>query len=132
MSASLVPDPSRLHLALLQSGDHCITMLVSTTASSPACACCSVFSTQVHSHYDRTLADLPWNGIPVRLRLTVRRFRCRTDTCKRRLFTERLPGIVAPYARCTARCAEALALIGFIVGGEAGSRRLLRLGLRGS
>jgi transposase len=107
-------------------------MLISTTASSAVCPLCSVSSTQVHSHYDRTLADLPWNGIPVRLRLTVRRFRCRTDTCTRRIFTERLPGIVAPYARRTARCAEALELIGFIVGGEAGARLLVRLGMRGS
>jgi transposase len=107
-------------------------MLVCTTDRTARCPLCSVLSSRIHSRYVRTLADLPWNGIPVRLRLTVRRFRCRTDTCDRRIFTERLPGIVAPYARRTARCAEALELIGFIVGGEAGARLLVRLGMRGS
>jgi transposase len=132
VSATLIPDPSRLHLELLRPDDQQITMLVCTTAQTARCPLCAVPSGQIHSHYVRTLADLPWNGIPVRVRLTIRRFRCRNDTCDRRIFTERLPGIVAPYARRTARCAEALELIGFIVGGEAGARLLLRLGMRGS
>jgi transposase len=132
VSATLIPDPCRLHLEVLRSDDQHITMLVCTTDRTARCPLCSVPSSRIHSRYVRTLADLPWNGIPVRLRLTVRRFRCRTDTCDRRIFTERLPGIVAPYARRTARCAEALELIGFIVGGEAGARLLVRLGMRGS
>ena len=103
-------------------------MLVCTTDQSARCPLCSVLSSRIHSRYVRTLADLPWNGIPVRLRLTVRRFLCRTDTCDRRIFTERLPGIVAPYARRTARCAEALELIGFIVGGRSGRTTLGAVG----
>jgi transposase len=132
VSATLIPDPCRLHLELLRSDDQHITMLICTTDRTARCPLCSVHASRIHSRYVRTLADLPWNGIPVRLRLTVRRFFCRNDTCNRCILTERLPGIVAPYARRTVRCAEALELIGFIVGGEAGARLLVQLGMWGS
>lgn len=107
-------------------------MLVSTSDPTARCPLCSISSSRVHSRYSRTLADLPWNGTPVRLHLTTRRFVCRNQACSRRIFTERLPGIVAPYARRTTRCREALELIGFIVGGEAGAGLAVRLGMRGS
>jgi transposase len=80
----------------------------------------------VHSRYTRTLADLPWQGVPVRVRLRVRRFFCDTLACSRRIFTERLPGIVAPYGRRTERLTMWLTHIAFAVGGRAGTR-LLRL-----
>src|SRR5437588_5352455 len=43
------------------------------------------------------------------------------------MFAERLPGIVAPYARCTARLVEAFELIGLALGGAAGARVLVAL-----
>ena len=49
-------------------------------------------SARVHSHYQRTLADLPWQGHIVALRVQARRFRCTTHGCQRRIFAERLPG----------------------------------------
>ena len=49
----------------------------------------------------RTLADLPWQGLPVRLRLLSRKFVCSTRDCSRQIFTERLPSVAAPYARRT-------------------------------
>ena len=127
MSATLIPDPSRLHLDLLQANDQHITMQVCTTEQTARCPLCAVPSTQIHSRYVRTLADLPWNGLPVRLRLAVRRFFCRTTACSRRIFTERLPGIVAPSARRTMRLTEALELVGLALGGEAGARVLAGL-----
>jgi transposase len=86
----------------------------------------------VHSRYVRTLVDLPWHGIAVSVQLTVRRFVCETESCPRRIFGERLPGIVAPYARRTARLNEAFEVIGFALGGEAGARVLHRLAMVGS
>jgi transposase len=57
----------------------------------------------VHSHDMRTLADLPWSGYRVTWRLRVRTLCCRHAICPRRIFTERLPGMVAPWARRTVR-----------------------------
>ena len=55
----------------------------------------------VHSHYGRTVADLPWCGRRVALRLWTRRFRCRNAGSPRRVFCERLPALVPAYGRRT-------------------------------
>ena len=68
----------------------------------------------------------------MRLELHVRRFFCQNKECKRRIFTERLPKVVAPYARRTTRLADLLTLIGFAMGGEAGNCLVERMGLEAS
>jgi transposase len=83
----------------------------------------------VHSHYQRRLADLPWGALAVRLQLLVRKFVCRHVTCARRIFTERLPDVAAPYARKTMRLVNALRAIGIALGGQAGARLAARLWL---
>jgi transposase len=65
----------------------------------------------------------------VRLILRVRKFFCRTPSCVRRIFTERLPGIVAPWARTTERLTMLLRAIAFALGGEAGARLAKRIGV---
>jgi transposase len=91
------------------------------------CPLCGVASGRVHSHYLRTLADLPWQGRLVALRVQARRFRCATRGCPRRVFAERLPEVTAPRARRTARLADIQRHIGLALGGEAGSRLAHRL-----
>ncbi len=63
------------------------------------------------------------------MELHTRRFRCRNSLCTQRIFCERLPRVVARYARKTARLNAALELIGFASGGEAGARLARELGL---
>ena len=62
----------------------------------------------------------------------MRRFRCPEPSCPRRIFAERLPSVVEPYARKTVRLEEILLLVGFALGGEAGARLSGRLGMRTS
>jgi transposase len=52
----------------------------------------------------------------------VRRLFCDNARCERRIFTERLPGLVAPWARRTARLATRLTALGLALGGAAGAR----------
>lgn len=61
--------------------------------------------------------------------LNVREFRCTQARCSRRVFTERLPDLVVPYARKTIRLYEVLELFGFALGGNAGARLIRRLGM---
>lgn len=68
----------------------------------------------------------------MRLQLHTRRFFCLNTECSQAIFTERLPSVVAPYARHTIRLAEALTLIGFALGGEAGKRLSQELRLQTS
>ena len=92
----------------------------------PVCAACTP---RVHSRYTRTLADLPWGTARVRWQLRVRKFVCIKAQCSRRIFTERLPGVVAPWARQTQRLVAWLLAIGLALGGAAGARLSRRLGL---
>ena len=94
-----------------------------------ACPRCGKLSRRVHSHYTRSLSDLPAHGRRVRIALTVRRFRCGNDICPREIFAERFgKEIVAPYARRTARLQTIVHHLGLALGGRPGqglARRLL-------
>jgi DNA-binding CsgD family transcriptional regulator len=59
----------------------------------------------------------------------VRKFVCRNAACTRRIFTERLPDLLATYARKTHRLITVLRAIGRAVGGRAGARLAARLRL---
>ena len=128
-SSTLLPDTAELYLDHLISETNSLTMVVKTARAAVRCPQCQSPSTRVHSHYLRSLADLPWNGIRVRLRLHTRRFFCSSLSCSRRIFTERLPATAAPYARRTVRLNEGLQVLGFVVGGEPGSRVATQLGM---
>jgi transposase len=92
------------------------------TQTSAPCPLCATPAQRIHSDYERTLADLPWAQYRVRLQLRVRKWFCRNRSCPRRIFTERLPTVVAPWARCTLRLAQRLVALGLALGGRAGMR----------
>jgi hypothetical protein len=79
---------------------------------------CHLSTSKVHSRYERAAADLPWEGIPVRLSLQAPKFFCPNSEYHRRIFCERLPEIVARYAHRTDRLNEAFSSIGFALGGR--------------
>ena len=89
-------------------------------------------SSQIHSHYERTIADLPWATRPVRLRLHARRFRCANPRWLRRIFTERFPDLVPVRARRTEVQRGTLEDFGFAAGGSESARLALRRGFVGS
>src|SRR5439155_27021220 len=113
-------------------GEDRRTCAVEATRRTGSCPLCRRTATRVHSRYVRKLADLPWAGRFVRLRLDVRRFRCRTRACARRIFAERFPGLGPAFARRTDVQRVALADLGATVGGAAGARLATRRGLAGS
>ena len=93
------------------------------------CPGCGRLSRQVHSQYTRYLSDVPAHGRPVRVCLTVRRFRCPHGGCSRKIFAERLDAeITQPYARRTTRLQQLVRCLGLALGGRPGqgmARRLL-------
>jgi transposase len=106
--ACLLPDATTLCLAACHV-DHTtaqITVSVSATAATAPCPLCTTPAYRIHSSYERTLADLPWAEYHVRLQLRVRKWFCRNHHCRRHIFTERLPTVVAPWARRTLRLAQ--------------------------
>src|SRR5215467_1160080 len=125
----LFADPNLLHLERVSSEPDRITIIVKTKSKQALCPQCHSPSAYLHSRYVRRLADLPWLGIAVRVEVHARRLYCRHVECPQRIFCERIPAFVAPYARRTLRLNEALRLIGLAVGGEAGSRLAIALGM---
>lgn len=111
----------------LDLGAATITLVVTSTQARSPCPRCQQSATRVHSRYMRTLVDLPWADRAVRVRLYVRRFFCRADDCQQRIFTERVPTIVAPWARRTRRLADRQRSVGLALGGAAGARMAVRL-----
>jgi len=99
------------------------------TASCGACPACGQASDRVHSRYIRELRDLPACGRPVRVRLALRRFFCRTADCPRRTFAEQLAGATARCRRGTVRLEAVLTAFGVALGGEAGARLAGRIGV---
>jgi transposase len=99
-----------------------ITLDVTSTPTRVPCPLCGVQTTRVHSRYTRTLADLPWGAYAVRVQLRVRKFFCDHPACVRQIFTERLPTVVAPWARRTLRFVQHLSALGLALGGQAGAR----------
>jgi transposase len=106
-----------------------LILRVTSTQQVVPCPVCAVCTRRVHSRYTRTLADLPWGTACVRWQLCVRKFVCTNAQCSRRIFTERLPGVVAPWARQTQRLVAWLMAIGLALGGAAGARLSRCLGL---
>jgi transposase len=120
----LLPDATllRLEACVLDDATAQITLGVRSTQATAPCPLCTTPARRIHSHYERTLADLPWAQYRVRLQLRVRKWFCHQRSCPRRIFTERLPTVAAPWARRTLRLAQRLVALGVALGGKAGVR----------
>jgi transposase len=93
------------------------------------CPSCKVASQHVHSSYPRRLSDLPWQGRPVTIHVAARRFRCCNPACARKTFAERLDDVARVSARRTERLFDLHRDLGLALGGEAGAKLAIRLGL---
>jgi len=118
----LFPDIAGLRIDTVVIEPATLHLYVSTTQATNRCPLCHTAATAIHSRYWRTLADLPCGGRVVTLHLQARRFFCRVATCRRRVFTERLPALMAPWARRTQRLDQHLRRDAVDVGGAPGAR----------
>src|SRR3954471_16214297 len=109
---TLLADSALLKLEKIMLRKDSIILQVRTRTKAATCPSCHQRSERIHSRYSRCLADLPWEGIAVRLHLRARKFFCRQESCPQQLFCERLLSVAAPYARNTVRRHQALTLIG--------------------
>jgi transposase len=118
----LLPDATTLHPEACEVDEAAaqIPLHVRATQTSAPCPLCATPARCIHSDYARTLADLPWAQYRVRLHVRVRQWFCRNRACPRRIFTERLPTVAAPWARRPLRLAQRLVAVGLALGGTAG------------
>ncbi len=118
----LVPQAQLFRLDRMVLASREIILEMTSTRSCSTCPDCGMASYHRHSVHPRTLADLPWADRRVALHLRLHRCFCQNPGCPRSTFVERVPEVALPYARRTQRLSEALCQIGFVLGGEAGTR----------
>lgn len=121
--------PAGLVVSRMEVEPDRIAIFAAIRSASAPCPSCGLPSRRVHSRYRRVLADLPWQGRPVSIVVEVRRLRCATETCRRRVFAERIDDIANARARRTVRLSDIQRHIGCGMGGEAGARLAERLGM---
>jgi len=127
---TLLQLPEGMQLDQIQITKNGLVIEVIATHPMSYCPLCSEMSSSIHSHYRRVLRDVPCAGRRVQLLLTVRRFYCRNLYCERKVFTERLPTFVEPWARMTIRYCEQISSIGLATCGKGGVRLAARLGIQ--
>lgn len=124
---TLLADPESLEIEKFVSQENLITIVVRSILPTASCPNCHQSSSSLKTRYLRQVADLPWHGVKIKLWLKVRKFRCRNDLCVRKVFCERLPKVVAKYARRTVRLDEVVALLAFVLGGRSGAKASAKL-----
>jgi transposase len=127
-----LPDTEQIRLESwhLDPADTPLRATVSSTQTTAQCPVCKGLSRRVHSRYERTLEDLTLAQYRMILQVKVRKFFCVNSACIRRIFTERIPEIAAPWARKTIRLVQRLQSIGLALGGAAGTRLVHQIGYR--
>jgi transposase len=131
MKSAIAPHellPKGLDLQSLTIETGRVSIRVSSGTRGSVCPLCGRTSSRVHSRYSRTVSDLPWHGTSVMLAVRARRFFCDESSCERKIFCERLEEVAA-RARKTVRLEGALLAIALELGGRAGARLALELGI---
>ena len=118
-----------LELTQMEQQEDQLVLHVTATSPNALCPLCQQPATHLHSRYRRVVKDLPCAGQHVRLILHVRKFFCETVDCVRKVFAERLPRLVAPWAQMTIRLSQALQTIGFATCDRLGARLAAHLGI---
>ncbi|WP_236601324.1 transposase family protein [Ktedonobacter sp. SOSP1-52] len=101
--ATLLALPEGMQIEQIQITENGLVIQITSTTPTSCCPLCSEPSSSIHCRYQRTLRDVPCTGQRVQLFLTVRKFTCRNLYCERKVFAERLPDFVKPWARTTIR-----------------------------
>lgn len=69
-SKTLVPDAGEVMLHEMKAeGRSGLVMVLRPVSQESRCPACGHVSRRIHSQYKRQIADLPWEGIPVRIEL---------------------------------------------------------------
>lgn len=128
--STLSADPEAIRILSFASNSDSITVLAQTAQTFGVCPICCNRSVSLHSYYVRRLTDLPWHGVAIHIHLNTRKFRCRNNLCRQKVFCERLPKVVQSYGRKTIRLQQLFGVLAFALGGAAGAKTARQIGLK--
>lgn len=131
-SNPLLPLPEGMYIDQIQASENEVSITVIATHPTCCCPLCSERSCSIHSQYRRSVRDVPCGGRRVQLVLCVRKFFCRNPLCEQKIFTERIPDLVRPWAKMTMRYCQQLTSIGLATCGKGGTKLAARLGMQTS
>jgi transposase len=86
------------------------------------CPKCNNYSFRVHSYYYRKMLDLPILGNETWIRLKARKFYCRSEKCRTRVFTERFHSSVSSKQRKTENVQDKVSRVALLMGGNGGEK----------
>src|SRR6266480_3893632 len=129
---SLLALPEGMQIEQIQITENGLVIQIAATTPTSCCPLCAEISSSIHCHYQRTLRDAPCAGRRVQLLLIVRKFTCRNPYCERKVFAERFPIFVEPWARTTLRFCQQITSIGLATCGKGGKKLAARLGIQTS
>lgn len=129
LTDTLFPWLKQLGLDEIQVNEETIIFGFSSLQTEGICPCCQQASADVHSSYQRRLADLPWGGSQVVLDVSVHKIFCSMPACPQKIFYERVEPVAVPYARRTQRLYEEQQQLGLALGGAVGARTAQRQGM---
>lgn len=132
VSSPFLQLPPGLEITTTEMVADCVRVEVVSTKGHSRCPLCNCSSVRIHSRYRRVVADTPCAGFGIQLVLRIRKFFCETASCPRKIFTERFPAFVEPWARMTTRLSQIIQAIGLATCGEVGARLAWWLGLHTS
>ena len=125
----LLPLPDKLEMISISCVDDGLEIRVISNRTSCPCPICSLPSSAIHSYYRRHPIELPCTGRIVKLILCVKKFFCRTESCLRKIFTERLPELIEPSSRLTTRLRTLVQAIGVAFNANGGARLGVQMGI---
>jgi len=125
----LLPRMAALGIEWIRLTPEAVQIGLASQSAGCCCPACGQRSSRVHSHYNRTLQDLPAHGRVIQLQIRIRRFFCDFPDCRQQTFAERFPEVTNAHWRKTCRLTQALRQIGFAAGGESGARLAGELGM---
>jgi len=125
----LLPLPDTLEIISITCVNDELEIRVISNRTSCPCPICSLPSSAIHSYYRRHPIELPCTGHIVRLILCVKKFFCRTESCLRKIFTERLPELIEPSSRLTTRLRTLIQAIGVAFNANGGARLRVQMGI---
>ena len=124
------PGPGLLRLGSMSVDAGRMVIRFVPLKNSGACPRCGRESGRVHSRYWRRAADVPLSGNRVEVVIEARKFFCENGVCNQRIFCERFPGLLEPYARFTERARALLLELVHASGGEQAASVARLLGLK--
>ncbi len=118
-----------MDLETIEVQNQTVIIYLHVTSLTALCPRCGTLAARVQSRYCRTIADVACGQRCLVLKLRVRKWFCREASCSQRIFAERFPELVKPYARMTDRLITALQSIGVTTNGADAARIASSLGM---